>query len=148
MGHFLLRRPEDAPAVAAALLQAWPQGRVFLFNGPMGAGKTTLIKALCAQLGVATGLASPTFSIVHEYASRDGGPVFHFDLYRLRNAGELEGIGFTEYLDSGHYCFIEWPALGQAFYPPGTVDVRISVDTHGTRHLDTTEIPATTGQHA
>ena len=133
MGHFLLRRPEDAPAVAAALLQAWPQGRVFLFNGPMGAGKTTLIKALCAQLGVATGLASPTFSIVHEYASRDGGPVFHFDLYRLRNAGELEGIGFTEYLDSGHYCFIEWPELAADLLPPGTLHVSLEVAPNGVR---------------
>lgn len=136
-----LHRPEDAPAVAEALLRACPGSRVFTFNGPLGAGKTTLIKALCGQLGVEGGMASPSFSIVNEYRTRDGDPVYHFDLYRLGKAEELGGIGFTEYLDSGHYCFVEWPELGLGQYPPGTMDVRMRTVGDGLRTIEI-------GQHA
>lgn len=135
-----LHRPEDAPEAAAALLRTFPHGRVFTFNGPLGAGKTTLIKALCAHLGVAAGMASPSFSIVNEYRTRNGEAVYHFDLYRLNKAEELDGIGFTEYLDSGRYCFVEWPALGDGLYPPGTVEVELDLDAEGTRTLRTNEL--------
>lgn len=130
-----LRRPQDAPLVAAALLRACPASRVFTLDGPMGVGKTTLIKALGAALGVAGGMASPSFAIVHQYARANGDPVFHFDLYRLERPEELEGIGFTEYLDSGHYCFVEWPALGQGLYPPGTTHIRMDQAADGARRL-------------
>lgn len=128
-----LHRPEDAPRAAAALLAAFPQGRVFTFTGPMGVGKTTFIKALCAQLGVQGGMASPSFALVNEYRAGNGEPVYHFDLYRLNKPDELEGIGFTEYLDSGHYCFVEWPELGQGLYPPGTIEVRMQAHAEGRR---------------
>ena len=131
-----LHRPEDAPAVAQALLRACPAGRVFTFTGPLGAGKTTLIKALCKQLGVETGMASPSFSIVNEYRTSIGEAVYHFDLYRLNKPEELEGIGFTEYLDSGHYCFVEWPALGRGQYPPGTMDVNMRMADNGSRTIE------------
>lgn len=131
-----LRRPEDAAEVAAALLRACPGRRVFTFNGPMGVGKTTLIKALCASLGVEVGMASPSYSIVNEYRTLDGNTVYHFDLYRLNKAEELEGIGFTEYLDSGHYCFIEWPELGQGSYPPDTVNINMNMTEDDTRSLE------------
>ena len=122
--------------MAQALLRACPSGRVFTFNGPLGAGKTTLIKALCGQLGVDAGMASPSFSIVHEYRTAQGEPVYHFDLYRLNKPEELDGIGFTEYLDSGHYCFVEWPALGLGQYPPGTMDVNFRMADNGTRTIE------------
>lgn len=131
-----LRRPEDVADVAAALLGACPERRVFTFNGPMGVGKTTLIKGLCAVLGVETGMASPSYSIVNEYRSHDGNTVYHFDLYRLNKAEELEGIGFSEYLDSGHYCFVEWPEIGQASYPPDTVNIIMNMTEDGTRSLE------------
>ncbi|MBS1940866.1 MAG: tRNA (adenosine(37)-N6)-threonylcarbamoyltransferase complex ATPase subunit type 1 TsaE [Bacteroidetes bacterium] len=131
-----LRRPEDAAKVAAALLEHRPQSRVFTFTGPLGAGKTTLIKALCAQLGVGTGMSSPTFSIVNEYRTASGEAVYHFDLYRLKKAEELDGIGFTEYLDSGCYCFVEWPDLAEGLYPPGTVHVELRIGPDGTRMIE------------
>ena len=130
-----LRSPNDVADVAGALLVAYPDQRVFAFNGPMGVGKTTLIKALCERLGVVDGMSSPTFSIVNEYRTEKGDTVYHFDLYRLNKAQELEGIGFTEYLDSGHYCFVEWPELGRPYFPPGTVDVEIRAGDDGVRHL-------------
>ncbi|MBZ0205787.1 MAG: tRNA (adenosine(37)-N6)-threonylcarbamoyltransferase complex ATPase subunit type 1 TsaE [Flavobacteriales bacterium] len=131
-----LHRPEDAAETAKALLKACPEQRVFTFNGPLGVGKTTLIKALCEQLGVEAGMASPSYAIVHEYRTRDGNTVFHFDLYRLNKPEELDGIGFTEYLDSGHYCFVEWPELGRDLYPPGTVNVNMRMAADGTRSLE------------
>jgi tRNA threonylcarbamoyladenosine biosynthesis protein TsaE len=131
-----LRRPEDAAKVASALLKKRPGSRVFTFSGPLGAGKTTLIKALCAHLGVEGGMSSPTFAIVNEYRTRQGEAVYHFDLYRLTKAEELEGIGFTEYLDSGCYCFVEWPELAEALYPPGTVHVELRIGDEGTRTIE------------
>lgn len=141
-----LHRPEEAGKAAATLLQAFPQTRVFTFSGPLGAGKTTLIKALCARLGVEAGTSSPSFAIVNEYRRANGEPVYHFDLYRLNKAQELEGIGFTEYLDSGHYCFVEWPALGEGLYPPGTVEAAMSVGADGTRILRMNELQPAEGQ--
>lgn len=141
-----LARQQDAPEAAAALLRSYPRQRVFTFNGPMGVGKTTFIKALCEVLGVEGGLSSPSFSIVNEYRTRDGGTVYHFDLYRLNKAEELEGIGFTEYLDSGHHCFVEWPELGEGLYPPDTVNVHMALDGDGVRKLTIVQ-PSTIAEH-
>lgn len=86
--------------------------KVFAFTGEMGAGKTTFIKELSKILDSKSDFSSPTYSIVNEYASPQG-KLFHFDLYRLKSTDELLDIGFEEYVNSGNYCFIEWPALGE-----------------------------------
>ncbi len=124
----------EADTMAASLLNTFPDRRVFAFRGELGAGKTTLIKALCRELGAEDQATSPSFSIVNEYRDALQRPIYHLDLYRLKDAGELEGIGFLEYLDSGHYCFVEWPELALALLPPGTVTVRINL-VHGERAL-------------
>ena len=121
--------------MAAALLHSCSDRRVFAFKGDLGAGKTTLIKALSAELGVEGGTSSPSFSIVNEYAGTTG-PVYHFDLYRLKDAHELEGIGFTEYLDSGKYCFVEWPELAKNLLPHDAVRVRMKVAASGDRTVE------------
>ncbi|MFT3886485.1 MAG: tRNA (adenosine(37)-N6)-threonylcarbamoyltransferase complex ATPase subunit type 1 TsaE [Flavobacteriales bacterium] len=131
-----LHRPEEAGELAAAMLHACPERRVFTFQGELGAGKTTLIKALCSELGVAEGTSSPSFSIVNEYRTNDNKRVYHFDLYRLRDASELDGIGFTEYLDSGDYCFVEWPELARETLPADAVTVRLRVATDGDRTIE------------
>lgn len=82
--------------------------KIILFEGEMGAGKTTLTKALAKCLGVQDMTSSPTFSLVNEYESADG-LLYHFDLFRLKDLSEAYDIGIDEYLDSGNYCFIEWP---------------------------------------
>lgn len=83
---------------------------VVLFDAPMGSGKTTLIKALVKALGVGQITSSPTFSLVNEYLSETTGKtVYHFDLYRIEDPNEAHDMGLEEYLDSGNYCFIEWP---------------------------------------
>lgn len=130
-----LHTPEDSADLAAAMLSACKQRRVFAFQGGLGAGKTTLIKAMCGELGVEAGTSSPSFSIVNEY-SAGGKPVYHFDLYRLKDARELEGIGFTEYIDSGNYCFVEWPELAKHLLPRDAVTVRMRVEPDGDRTIE------------
>src|SRR4051812_22448751 len=94
-------------AAARELLSATDK-KVWLMEGEMGAGKTTLVKVLCEVLGVHGDMSSPTFSIVNEYSTKNGQVIYHFDFYRLKNETEAMDIGVEEYLDSGHYCFLEW----------------------------------------
>ncbi len=103
------------------------QYKVFAFNGSMGAGKTTFIKAICRQLGVKENITSPTFSLVNEYLLPSGGFVYHFDCYRLKNSFEAYDFGAEEYFGSGQLCFIEWPEKIESLLPPGTVWVEINV---------------------
>ncbi len=131
-----LSRVDEAADLAAAMLNACKGRRVFVFQGDLGAGKTTLIKALCGELGVEEGTASPSFSIVNEYRTHGNDAVYHFDLYRLKDAAELEGIGFTEYLDSGSYCFVEWPEVARNLLPPDAVRVRMKVAASGDRTVE------------
>ncbi|WP_177764516.1 tRNA (adenosine(37)-N6)-threonylcarbamoyltransferase complex ATPase subunit type 1 TsaE [Flavobacterium sp. I3-2] len=83
--------------------------KVILFDGQMGAGKTTLIKAISRELGVVDVANSPTFSIVNEYKTSTNQTIFHFDLYRLEQEEEAYDMGIDEYFESGNWCFIEWP---------------------------------------
>ena len=115
------------------------QGRtVFAFYGGMGAGKTTLIRAICSQLGVTDDVVtSPTFSIVNEYQGTDG-PIYHFDFYRIRKLSEAVDMGFDDYLYSGNPCFIEWPELVEPLLPDDTVRVDIAENPDGSRTLSLT----------
>ena len=119
--------PSRLPAAARELLDFAGDAKVMLFSGEMGVGKTTFIKALCRALGSEDQFSSPTFAIVNEYDS-PGGKIFHFDLYRLKNAGELLDIGIDEYLNSGSYCFFEWPDLVQDMVQPPYVRIEMSVE--------------------
>lgn len=114
--------------IAEQMLDLFPAERVFAVTGSMGAGKTTFIQAVCRKLGVKDNVSSPTFSIVNEYRTGSGEPVFHFDLYRLRKPEELLDIGYEDYFFSGDYCFIEWPELAGMLIPSGAVKVEIVVD--------------------
>lgn len=94
--------------VAKQILLQKPS-KIILFQGEMGVGKTTLIKALAKELGISEVTSSPTFSLVNEYQTSDNQIVYHFDFYRLNNEIEALDMGVDEYLYSGNWCFIEWP---------------------------------------
>lgn len=100
----------------------------------MGAGKTTLIKNLCAELGVVDAVTSPTFSIVNEYAGSNG-PIYHFDFYRLKDQNEALDMGYEEYFYSDNYCFIEWPEKIGGLIPQQYTGVRIQVTGDGSRQI-------------
>ncbi len=100
---------------AKQLIEFAKEQRVFLFDAPMGAGKTTFIKSLCQFLNVRDTMSSPTYSIVNEYNTNSKLKLYHFDLYRLKSSEELFEIGFEDYVESGNYLFIEWPELAMPF---------------------------------
>lgn len=109
---------------------------VFAFNGEMGAGKTTFIKALCGELGVDDVTNSPSFAIINEYRSETTAElIYHFDCYRLENEAEAEEIGVEDYFYSGALCFIEWPERIADLLPDDTVDVDIVEQEDGTRKI-------------
>ncbi len=95
----------EIEAVASELLEK-SKNRTILFYGEMGAGKTTLIKALLETLGALDTGTSPTFSLVNVYETKNG-TVNHFDFYRIKDESEAWDMGFEEYLDSGNWNFIE-----------------------------------------
>jgi tRNA threonylcarbamoyladenosine biosynthesis protein TsaE len=102
--------------------------KIFAFSGPMGAGKTTIIKAICEVLGAKDIVTSPTFTIVNEYRTFSGDSIYHIDFYRIKKREEVFDFGIEEYFDSGSYCFMEWPELVEGILPRETVSVKISVD--------------------
>jgi tRNA threonylcarbamoyladenosine biosynthesis protein TsaE len=109
---------------------------VVAFEGEMGAGKTTLIRALAATLGVADDVSSPTFALVNEYRDGRQQPVYHFDFYRINSVTEAEQMGAAEYLDSGYLCLVEWPARVADLLPTPRLEVRLTVLDDQSREIE------------
>lgn len=127
-----VQTPGQMAEVAQKLLSLAGARRKFALTGDLGSGKTTLIKALCAALGVQGQVSSPSFSIVNEYHAQDPAsgaeqPVYHMDLYRLKNLEEALDIGIAEYLESPYYCFIEWPELINPLLGPEVFRIRLEI---------------------
>lgn len=93
------------------------QFSIFLFQGEMGAGKTTVIKNLCTFMGVVDKVSSPTYSLVNEYQTELGEVVYHFDFYRINDEFEALDMGVEDYLNSSDLCLIEWPEKIQSLLP-------------------------------
>lgn len=122
------------PDVAKTLLESYGDRKVWAFDAPMGTGKTTLIKELCHLLGVTETTSSPTFAIINVYQSPRG-EVYHFDCYRFETLADAYNIGAEEYIESGSYCFVEWPEVMGDLLPHDTVYVRIEIADEETRRL-------------
>ena len=133
MKEIKLNNLEDIRQVARTFLSEIGESKLIAFYGHMGAGKTTFVKALCEELGVEDVVNSPTFAIVNEYTDREGESVFHFDFYRIKSLDEAFGIGFDNYMESGCYCFMEWPEKVEEILPEETLRVEISEVEDGTR---------------
>lgn len=126
---------DNLDAAAAEFLEVVGENRLIAFYGNLGAGKTTLIKALCDRLGVDDNVCSPTFTIVNEYCAADGDSVFHFDFYRIDSLREAQDLGLEEYFYSGCFCFMEWPGKIAELLPEETVEVRIEPLDESTRKI-------------
>jgi len=124
--EIILNQLSQLSQIATQLLKLAGEKKVFLFEAPMGAGKTTIIKALCKELGVTEPITSPTFSIVNEYIG-EGGPIYHFDFYRLKDEQEAYDLGYEEYFYSGNYCFVEWPQKIDSLLPKDAFLIQIEL---------------------
>ena len=125
--EFHINSVEGLSEVSDYLLSLRDRADVVAFYGPMGAGKTTLIKDLCHRMGVTDEVNSPTFAIVNEYVTGEGEAVYHFDFYRIKKLEEAYDIGYENYFYSGNLCLIEWPELIEPLLPESylRVDIRL-----------------------
>lgn len=111
------------------------KSRTLLFYGEMGAGKTTLIQAFVKALGAEDVAASPTFSLVNEYKSKNG-PIFHFDFYRIEDETEALDMGIEDYLYNDSWKLIEWPQKIENLLEKDFQKIEISVESEKLRTLN------------
>lgn len=130
-----IKNIDEINIVANSLIRNFGDKKIFLFNGNMGAGKTTLIKSICENMGVDQTVNSPTFSIVNEYEAANGDIIYHFDCYRIKNIKEALDLGAEEYLYSGNFCFIEWSENIAPILPDYAVNVNIEENENGIRKV-------------
>ena len=135
LAHLLERGAPRAPDLDT--LEAWgralgavlPRPSVITLAGDLGAGKTTLARAICAGLGVVdlSAVTSPTFSIVQQYDAPRG-RVVHADLYRVRSDAELDTLGWDEIVESAAVLLVEWPERAAATLPRETIAITLTHD--------------------
>ena len=133
--EILIKDKRHLPAAAKELLKHSDDKKIFAFYGSMGAGKTTIIKAICKYLGAIDIVTSPTFTLVNEYKTSKGESLFHIDFYRIKKQEEVYDFGLEEYLTGDSYCFMEWPELVEELLPAETVRVRIKIECEEQRVL-------------
>jgi tRNA threonylcarbamoyladenosine biosynthesis protein TsaE len=131
----LIKDKKHLADAAEKFLKYFGEKRIFAFYGTMGAGKTTIIKAICKALGAIDIVSSPTFTLVNEYRTSRGDTLYHIDFYRIKKQEEVFDFGIEEYLTGESYCFMEWPELVEDILPDETINVRISVDDNEHRTL-------------
>lgn len=128
----------DLNNISLAAQQFWEAvgpHRIFAFQGPLGAGKTTFIAALCQAKKVEEEPSSPTFSLINEYLFQDNETAYHMDLYRINDEEEAVQAGIEDSLYSGAYCFVEWPEKIPNLLPENTLYITISLYKEGSRLL-------------
>lgn len=132
--EILIENENKLKEAALSLLKFAEGEKILLFQGEMGAGKTSLIKSICLQLGMLENVSSPTYSLVNEYVYPHG-KIFHFDFFRIKNESEAFDLGFEEYLTSGDYCFIEWPEMIPNLWPDSFIEIKIIETEMGARKI-------------
>jgi len=132
MKSFTINSLDELQKVAEELIPYIIKQPIVAFQGKMGAGKTTLIKAICKVMNVKNTITSPTFSLINEYKTLSDDTIYHFDFYRINRVEEIFDFGYEEYFYSGNYCFIEWPELAEQLLLPDTLWINIEIDSkHG-----------------
>lgn len=126
---------DEIDRVAEAFWREVRPASVFAFHGDLGAGKTTLIKALCRAKGVQDVVSSPTFSLINEYVFPGDGEqqhiLYHLDLYRIKDEEEAVQAGIEDCLFSGAICLVEWPEKIPDLLPEDTLHVNITAVASG-----------------
>ena len=127
---------DELPQVAEAVIRALGRRTVVALRGEMGAGKTTLIREIAAQLGATDTVTSPTFALVNQYKGSGNRTIYHFDFYRIEELREAYDLGYEEYFYSGDLCLVEWPEKIEPLLPENTIQVRIPVDSATARTFE------------
>ena len=117
----------DLYDAAGEILDSLEGRTIVALRGEMGAGKTTLIREIAAQLGATDTVTSPTFAIVNQYKGKGGRRIHHFDFYRINDVREAYDFGYEEYFYSGDLCLVEWPEKIEELLPEEVMTVRIAV---------------------
>ena len=128
MNRLSIDSEDQLHEVAEALLDSLDGRTVVALRGEMGAGKTTLVRAVAEQLGASDQVTSPTFALVNQYEGAEGERIFHFDFYRIEDEREAFDLGYEEYFYSGDLCFVEWPEKIEGLMPDAVMEVRITVE--------------------
>jgi tRNA threonylcarbamoyladenosine biosynthesis protein TsaE len=136
MLKIVIKHKKYLPVAARRILEYTSAKKLLAFYGSMGAGKTTIIKAVCKILGAEDIVTSPTFTLVNEYRTTTGEVLYHIDFYRINKKEEVLDLGIEEYFNSGSYCLMEWPELIGEILPPETVIIKITVDKKEHRVLE------------
>ena len=122
----ILRNLQETSEYGKALAKELKPNDIIALTGDLGAGKTTLSKAIAEGLGVTETITSPTFTIVCEYETGSL-PLYHFDVYRVNDSEELFEIGFEDYLNRGGVCLIEWANLLEDGLLPDNI-IKINIE--------------------
>lgn len=136
MNNELTYSRDNLTNAARFVIEHLENNSIVLMDGPMGAGKTTLITAICQELGVEDHISSPTFSIVNEYRNGSNEPIYHFDFYRIEDVEEAIHIGVEDYFYSKNLCFIEWASRVENIIPDEFILVSLSIEDEKTRKLN------------
>ncbi|MHC5148573.1 tRNA (adenosine(37)-N6)-threonylcarbamoyltransferase complex ATPase subunit type 1 TsaE [Stenotrophomonas rhizophila] len=131
MIEFFLAQTEDTDLLGQRLAATRPPQAVMQLQGDLGAGKSTLARALLRALGVQGAIRSPTYTLVERYPLADGHEAWHLDLYRIGNAQELDFLGLDE--GSASLWLVEWPERGAGALPPTDLEVALDIQGQGRR---------------
>lgn len=135
MNHnYAISTLEELEELSSKILDLSHPIRIFTLTGDLGSGKTTLVQNLVRKLGSQDRVKSPTFSLVNEYRNVEES-IYHFDLYRIKNMDELQDIGIFEYLDSGNFCFIEWPEIIEEYLDMPFCAIKMSIEENKSRNV-------------
>ena len=137
--EFNISAPSELAAVVNDMVSYADGRKIWVFEGSMGAGKTTCIKAICKKFEVIDETSSPTFSLVNVYRTAQNDELYHFDFYRIEQQMEAVDIGCDEYFYSGNYCFIEWPERIPDLIPEHYLKISIKLDNENRRIISLTK---------
>jgi tRNA threonylcarbamoyladenosine biosynthesis protein TsaE len=127
---------QDLDTISKDIIRSAKGLSVWLINGEMGAGKTTLVKSICRELSVSEVVSSPTFSIINEYKTSQGKSIFHFDFYRLKSELEAYDIGVNEYFESGNICLVEWAEKIPSLIPDHYFEITLQISDPTSRAIN------------
>jgi tRNA threonylcarbamoyladenosine biosynthesis protein TsaE len=126
--EFRISKEAELTSVITSILKEFNKEKIFLLKGNLGAGKTAMVKVFAKTLGFTGNVTSPTYGLINEYEIENNKPIYHFDLYRIKDLEEALNIGIEDYLFSNQYCFIEWYEVVNNILPNNCILIEIEAN--------------------